>query len=70
MGNGQVARSEGGEDMAHQRCWKTGQELAVGFFTREIKAPHPAASPPFARLRYAPASSSKVNFGGNHHRGA
>ena len=56
--------------MAHQRCWKTGQELAVGFFTREIKAPHPAASPPFARLRYAPASSSKVNFGGNHHRGA
>ena len=32
--------------MAHQRCWKTGQELAVGFFTREIKSPPPCGVAP------------------------
>ena len=34
--SGHVAGSEGGEDVAHQRGWKTGQELAIRFFTREI----------------------------------
>jgi len=41
-----VAGSERGEDVAHQRCWKTGQELTIRFFTREIKSPPPCGVAP------------------------
>ena len=64
--------------MAHQRCWKTGQELAIGFFTREIKAPPPCVvaphSPACATLRRANggalclSSFDRAATGRNFHR--